>query len=153
MTTQEQNKRQHDRYSTDVKIHFYIPYDLKTKVDFQIEDGQGGLTSSKRYQGSTINISAGGLCFESNVELDASTPLYIELSLPTDEKIIPMEGRVCWSKEIEDGHNYQSGVQLTKICGKKVDESIYFDEKYNVIWSEVLEDVLGSFAKLHKKNF
>jgi hypothetical protein len=143
--------RRHDRYDTEAKIHFIVPYDLTTKVNFQYKKPQPDPALNKRFEGVTKNISAGGICFVSQFKPQRGDGLLIDLFLPNAEKPIPMEGEVKWSKATDDGLSFYTGVQLVKVSGKPVEESIYFDEDHQVIWSAVLDQVLGNFALLHKK--
>jgi len=147
----KENERRHDRYDTEVKIHFYVPYDLATKVNFQHKKPQADPALNKRLSGLTKNISAGGICFVSDYRLERGDVLLIDLFLPNEAKAIAMEGEVKWSKAKENGISFYTGVQITKVGGKPVEESIYFDQDHQVIWSAVLDQVLGNFAILHKK--
>ena len=147
-------KRKYERFDTEVKIHFYVPYDLKTKVNFEIKQTPPA-ASKKKYEGVSRNISAGGICFSSSKKLEKGDGLILEVYLPQTQKPILMEGKVCWSQASRNNlpsvEQFDSGVQLTLVNGKSVEESIYFDHAHQVIWSAVLEMVLGSFSKLHKK--
>ena len=145
--------RRHDRYDTDVKVHFYVPYELKTKINFQFKKPQPDESLNKRFPGISKNISAGGICFVSSQKLENGDYILIDIYLPGIVKPIPMEGEVRWSKVNEEGLQFYSGVQLTKVYDKPVEQSIYFDQEHQVIWSNVLDQVLGSFATLHKKMY
>lgn len=151
--TVSQIQRKHPRFATDVKVSFSVTYDFKTEVDFQIErEKKAG--EAHTYLGFTRNISAEGVCFESPKKLKSGDFLWIELHLPAHNQIIYMEGQVRWSKLSEVSpnapHQYATGVRILKVDGKEVDKTIYFDEAYKVTWSELLERVLGSFAKLNR---
>lgn len=145
--------RRHERYDTDVKVHFYVPYELKTKINFQFKKAQPDPSLNKRFTGITKNISAGGICFVSELRLESGDCILIDIYLPGIEKPISMEGEVRWCRVNEEGLQFYTGVQLLKVYDKPVEESIYFDQEHQVIWSNVLEQVLGSFALLHKKMF
>jgi hypothetical protein len=66
-----------------------------------------------------------------------------------------MEGEVRWSRLISSTpgaiNQYLSGVVIKKIDGKDVEGTIHFDQEYKVNWSQLLERVFGSFAKLCRK--
>lgn len=143
--------RRHDRYDTEVKVHFYVPYEMKTKINFQFKEPQPDESLNRKFSGLTRNISAGGLCFVSDLRLETGDYLLIDIYLPGIEKPIAMEGEIRWCKVNEEGLQFYTGVQLTKVCDNPVENSIYFDQEHQVIWSNVLEQVLGSFALLHKK--
>jgi hypothetical protein len=151
MFRKDNETRRHERYDTEIKIHFYVPYDLTTKINFQYKKPPADPKLDKKFAGLTKNISAGGLCFISDYRLERGDYLLIDLYLPSEAKPIVMEGEVKWSKAKEDGINFYTGVQISKVSGKPVEESIYFDQDHQVIWSAVLDQVLGNFAILHKK--
>ncbi len=153
MQKKNNEARRHDRYDTDIKVHFYVPYEIKTKLNFQFKQHQPDESLNQRFKGLTKNISAGGLCFVSDQRLQSGDYILIDVYLPGVIKPIAMEGEVKWCKVNEDGQLFYSGVQLAKVYEKPVEESIYFDQEHQVIWSNVLEQVLGSFAILHKKLF
>lgn len=153
MTHKKNEVRRHDRYDTNVKVHFYVPYDLKTKVNFKFKEPFPDESLNKKFTGVTKNISAGGICFVSDQRLLKDDCILIDIFLPGVEKPISMEGEVRWSKVSEEGLHFYTGVQLTKVFDKLVEESIYFDQEHQVIWSIVLDQVLGNFALLHKKMY
>ena len=152
---QNDERRRHDRFSTDVKIQFYVPYDLNTKVKFKISDQKKIKQELPQYTGYTRNISAGGICFTSEQELAKGDYLLIDVYVPKVPEPVVMEGVVSWSRVSASkqlpGLQYDAGVHITKVNNKSVEGSIYFDHAHQVIWSEVLESVLGSFSKLFKK--
>ena len=151
MDKKDNEIRRHERYDTEAKIHFFVPYDLTTKVNFQYKKTQQDASLNKRFSGVTKNISAGGLCFISDHKLNRGDYLLIDLYLPNATKPIAMEGEVKWSKAKEDGLNFYTGIQVMKVHDKPVEEGIYYDQDHQVIWSPVLDQVLGNFATLHKK--
>ncbi|MBF0523310.1 MAG: hypothetical protein HQL24_09685 [Candidatus Omnitrophica bacterium] len=64
-----------------------------------------------------------------------------------------MEGAVRWSKPLPPSQpssklRFETGVRLTAVEGHPVEESVYFDKTYKVLWSGVLESVLGGFRLL-----
>ena len=148
-------RRRHDRFSTDVKIQFYVPYDLNTKVKFKVADQKNMKQELPQHTGYTKNISAGGICFTSEWELGKGDYLLLDVFVPQVADPVVMEGVVCWSRVSQSpqlpGLQYDTGVQILKVRDKSVEGSIYFDQAHQVIWSEVLESVLGSFSKLFKK--
>ena len=154
---QTNEKRKYERYDTEVKIHFYVPYNLQTKINFEVKDPPLKESAKKKYEGVSKNISAGGLCFTSDQKLEQGNVLFLEIYLPQTKVPITMEGQVRWcapSVPKSSGHHHQmydTGIQASMVNGKPVEGSIYFDQAHQVIWSEVLEVVLGSFSKLHKK--
>lgn len=153
MTNKGPEQRKFPRFETDVRVHFVLPYDFRTEVDFEVhsetKDGH-----PHKYVGFSKNISAHGLCFESNKEIASGAELWIELHLPDSHEIIYMRGQVCWSQVSvatpEAPKTYLTGVRVGVVDGVDVEQTVYFDQKYHVLWSELLERVLGGFAKARR---
>ncbi|MBF0485191.1 MAG: PilZ domain-containing protein [Candidatus Omnitrophica bacterium] len=150
----DQVQRKFPRFETDVRISFSVPYEFRTEVDFKL-DSEAASHQEHKYIGFSKNISVNGLCFESPKELKNGDKLWIELHLPKCPDLIYMEGEVRWSRLISavpnTPHQYATGVIVRKVDGSQIDETVYFDETYKVMWSQLLERVLGGFARLNKK--
>ncbi len=147
--------RKHSRYDTDIKVHFQLPYDFRTEVDFSLEtEARHG--HPQTYVGFSKNISVQGLCFESNKSINPGDTLWLEVHLPSSDGIIYMQGEVRWCQLVsaspETVKSFVTGIEVKKVDGVDVEETVYFDEKYGVTWSQLLERVLGDFAKVHKKS-
>jgi hypothetical protein len=56
------------------------------------------------------NISVGGLCFKSSVELEEGTQ--IVLSIPIVKPAFRAKGIVAWSRKAKDGDGYDIGVRF-----------------------------------------
>jgi len=152
-------KRKAKRYSTEVKIHFDFAYDLETKVDFELIDKNKKESLSEKYHAVGQNISVEGLCFVTYVKVNENDLLHLEVYLPSAKNPIDMKGEVIWCKPIsssqhhglEGGENqktYQVGVKLLFVDGLSVQETVHYDEEYEVKWSVVLESVFGSYKML-----
>ena len=146
----KKDKRRYERYDTEVKIYFYVTYDVRTKVRFKIV-ARNGKTSSPQYSALSRNVSAEGLCFSSDKKLAPGDYLHLEVLLPGGKKSVPMEGEVRWCLRSPSSKKYDTGVKLGYVSGESVEKSIYHDQAYQVIWSIVLESVLGNFRILEQK--
>jgi hypothetical protein len=149
-------QRKAPRFDTDVKLSFTTAYDFRTEVDYTV-DSEKKRGQAQTYIGFSKNISVGGICFESPKELTSGEYLWIELHLPKHNKLIYIEGEVRWSclatVSPTSPRLFTTGVLVKKVDGSNVEETIYFDEDYKVMWSKLLERVLGGFAQLNKKSF
>ncbi len=149
MTTPEQRK--HLRFDTDVKVHFHVPYNFRTEVDFALNEK----FPAEKYIGFSKNISAYGLCFEANKELKIGDNLWLEMHLPDTKEIIYMQGVARWCQlsvvAPETPKMFLVGVEVKVVDGVDVEQTVYYDQKYGVVWSELLERVLGSYAQLFRK--
>jgi hypothetical protein len=143
MVKSSEEKRVSERFDTEVQVYYKFEYDIKTKVKYQnLQENK----DDKRLAYSK-NVSVAGLCFSSDQELECGDKLYIEVFLPGVNDPIPMEGLVKWSRHTEgDPQGYfSSGIHLVSVRGIPVKDTIYYDETYRVEWSNVLEEVLGSY--------
>jgi len=149
MNDDEEEKRKHERFDTEVQIFYQFDFDLETKVKYEKISKTDKTVLSKKYSATSRNVSAEGISFISNQHVDKGTRLHLEIYLPTSKDPIHMTGDVRWSKDasevVGDAKGYATGVQLRTVAGKSVPESIYFDEEYRVEWSAVLEAVLGNY--------
>lgn len=154
MTPDPQDKRLHERFDTTVQVHFTLPYDFRTEVDFTLE-GERSLHPLPKHIGFSRNISVKGLCFESDQKIEPGQSLWLELHLPHDQNVIYMQAESRWSDLISppeaDRKTFLTGAEVKVVDGEQVDATVYFDEKYHVMWSQLLERVLGGFAKACKK--
>jgi hypothetical protein len=148
-------RREYPRYDTEVKIYFHIQYDIETKVKFKILSSVMKSVKEHKYSGLSLNASAAGLCFVSKKKLKKGDILFIEVFEPKIRRPVKMEGEVRWSHKIAgrpgDAKKYDTGVRLILVNGKSVADSVYFDKKYKIMWSIVLESLFGSFAAAIKK--
>ena len=151
----EKERRKYPRYSTEVKIYFRVHYSLKTKVKFQLIDNSPDKSLSRKYFGVSRDVSAEGMRFSSPKRLRKGNRLYLEMYIPRRRQPVWMMGEVRWSKKLivhpKLPYRYDTGVKLTSIMGESVPRSIYFDKKYKVFWSNVLNYAFGSFRKTLRK--
>ena len=150
-----QDRRKYPRYDTEVKIYFHIEYDIKTRVKFRILESGHGREREHKYSGVSKNASAEGLCFESRKKLQQGELLFIEVYEPKVKGPIKMEWEVRWSekvlRKIKGKAYYDTGVRLFLVNGRSVGDSIYYDKKYKIVWSVVLDSLFGNFAAAIKK--
>jgi len=151
----EQERREYSRYDTEMKIHYQVTYDIRTRVKFQVMDSGNQKISLRKYSGLSKNISVEGLCFITKKKLHKGDAILLEVYVPNIRKPVRMEGQVQWTKKIlapsKQKDMYHTGVKLMSVNGKPVSPSIHFDEKYNIFWDSVLDAVFGSFRKMVRK--
>lgn len=149
-------KRKYERYDTELKLYFDRGFEVETRVEYQLRDKKNDKPLSRKYPALSKNVSAEGLSFLASQQLKQGDYLHLEVYLPTATKSVRMEGEVRWSNPVaadkREGPMFQTGVLLTKVNGEAVDQTIHFDKKYQISWSNVLESVLGNFKDLAKKN-
>src|SRR3989338_6544012 len=91
-------QRKYERYDTEVKVYYFVTYDVKTRVRFQILD-KAHRKNSPQYSAVSKNVSVEGICFLSGKELHKGDCLFLEVLLPGSKAFIPMEGEVRWCRK------------------------------------------------------
>lgn len=151
----KQDKRKYQRYDSELSVYFNVNYDLKTKVIFWFLKQSKDPNSLPKYFAVSKDVSAQGLCFHSEHKLRKNTPLSMEVYVPKREEPVLMTGAVRWSKPFSQknvkGGRFYSGIKLLTVRDKKVEPTIYFDETYKVVWSNVLESIFGSYRQAAQK--
>jgi len=72
--------------------------------------------------GTTIDISAVGICLKTRAKLDVGQELAIHLRLPDEEKIL-IHTEVVWVKELESFMDREYSIGIKIIDALKTDES------------------------------
>ena len=146
MTDQPSNKRQYERYETEAKVYFKVSYNINTLVKFKLLDKIRQRIAPQSYSAISKNVSAQGLCFLSDKDLKPGDALLMEVYLPGGNIRVMMEGEVRWcQKDADHPNKFDTGVKLLSVNGQDVDSSIHKDPSYNVVWSVVLESILGNY--------
>jgi len=151
MPRRTKEHRKSNRFETDVKVFFHYPYDINTKVDYQLRDKTTPKLLSPKYPGVSKNVSAEGFCFHSAQKLRGGDNLLIEVHLPGDSSAIALEGTVRWCQSTTKEEGFDTGVKLLTVNGQSVHETIHFDERYHIEWSAVLEAILGKYRIISQR--
>ncbi len=145
-------KRKYDRYETDVKIQFYVNFNIHTKINYRIKDKNKILFSKKKYSAISKNVNVEGLCLTSERLLKKEDALLMEVYIPSSQQPILMEGQVRWSQPVDQRSSrkklYDTGVRLITVNGESVEKSIFIDPVHHITWSIVLESIYGGFKHL-----
>lgn len=151
MSYHGKERRRYQRYDMEAKMHFYVDYELQTRIKFQVDGENKDRAHAGGYKGVSRNVSANGLRFSSDKKLKKGDKLHIDLYLPKRQRPILMTGQVRWSEKFycapSAKYRFDTGVKLLTIKGRSVRQSIYFDREYHVFWSKVLDSVFGGFRK------
>ncbi len=146
MDHSRKEKRQFERFETDKEVFFTVSYEIRTKVNFQIVDQKSEKILPPKYPAISRNVSAPGVCFSSLKQLETGDLLILEVYALESREPIFMEGEVKWSRPAAgDEGRFETGVQIMTVEGRRVEETFYHDERHRVVWSAVLESVLGNF--------
>ncbi len=148
---QPPEKRKYERYDAQVRLYFDLPFDVETKVKYQLLDKDHKKTISRKYAALSKNVSAEGVSFVSARPLKKGDYLNLEIYLPNTSEPVRMEGEVCWSKDVHGDKNFQTGILLKTVNGKPVQETIHFDQEYKVNWSIVLDSILTKYKNIVKE--
>ena len=92
----------------------YPRFELKVSAKYKIIQQEGVFEASK-----TRNISAEGLCFESDKKLDIGTRVNLEVDLKDGEGVVSLIGEVRWLSTVKAPDSkktrYLNGVKLIDI--------------------------------------
>jgi hypothetical protein len=149
---QNSEQRQAERYdkSLDVTIDFH--YRATTEMQYQIRDED---PHSAKYPAVSKNICATGLCLTSHQQLKKGQHLHLEVFLPSGRAPIHMDGEVCWcslSSSKGAKNLFDAGVRVEKVEGQSVEPTVHLDAEHQILWSNVLESIFGTFRILmHEK--
>ena len=152
MEDRDLNRRKYPRYDTEMEVYFKVRYDTHIRIEFQVIESHHEGSIAPKYFGLCNNVSAEGLLIVSKKKLAKDDILMLEVYDPIIKNPIKMEGQVRWCEKCpgpsKEHDMVYTGVQITMVNGKPVVDSLYFDKKYMVVWSAVLESVFGTFAAL-----
>ena len=62
--------------------------------------------------GETVNISGGGICFETSEEMPEGGMVVLEIDLPNFPSSVVALGRVVWSRLIAGSGAYETGLEF-----------------------------------------
>lgn len=92
----------------------YPRFELKVQAKYRVLDPKEFCSV-----GSTRNISAEGICFESDEVLKVGTYVHLEVNLGDEESTASLIGRVVWFSEVKDvglkKRRYINGLKLIDI--------------------------------------
>ena len=144
-----QDKRKFDRVPVGTDVFFQLSVDVKTQVNFQIIDRELNRPLSRKYLALSKNVSIEGVCFSSLKKLEEGELLVVEIVSPASKQPVQMKGQVRWSRKLTppefDDNKFDTGVKILEINGRPIDATYTRDAEKKVVWSGVLEAVMGSF--------
>ncbi len=144
-----QDKRKFDRVPIGTDVFFQLSFEVKTQVNFQIVDRDLNRPLSRKYLALSKNVSIEGLCFSSLKKLEEGELLVIEIVSPASKQPVRMKGLVRWSRKLTppefDDNKFDTGVKIIEISGRPLDATYTRDAEKKVVWSGVLEAVMGNF--------
>ena len=151
MDNKNPEKRKFERFNTGKEVFFQITYDVKTKVAFQVMDKEAGKALSRKYLALSKNVNAEGMCFTCTRKLDPGDILLLEVNSMSSKEPIHMKGEVKWSEknylDQEEYNKYSTGVRMISVEDKPIAETYQCNENNEIVWSGVLEAVLGNFQQ------
>ncbi len=97
-----------------------------TKLRVELASPDDGLRKKDKAQ--SINISRGGLCLFSNVNLPIGTKIDIDVKLPQSADLINAAAKVVWVKKVSNitGFKYKVGLKYEKIDRNKLNKMMSF---------------------------
>lgn len=129
----------------------------KTKVHLKATEEKSAETD---YLGFIKNISVDGLCFSTDAAYENGQIVEMEVDLPGADKSIHMEGEVQWNESVDlkgkknqdnELATFKTGIKVFEVDGKRVCETVHFEENYQLQWSIVLDSIFGNFRLILNK--
>ena len=149
MNPKPPEQRKFERYSTEVEVLFQVAYPLRTKMNFQIIDQESGELHTSKYSAVSKNVGIEGFGFTTNFRLSQGEHIFLEVFIEEKKDPVPMEGQVRWTRQCfpstDKERRFDTGVKIISVKGQPVSETFLRDENNEVVWSGVLEAVLGDF--------
>ena len=95
----------------------YARLDIRSKINFSIQETPEKETPLERFRGIGKNIGAEGLLFSCDKKLATGTLLDLEIIFSKKPDPIYLTGKVRWCKEIGDSEKktFEVGVQFSSI--------------------------------------
>jgi len=95
----------------------YARLDIRSKINFSIQETPDKETPKERFRGIGKNIGAEGLLFSCDKKLGEGTLLDLEILFPEKTDTIFISGEVRWCKEntSSDKNTYDIGVKFSSI--------------------------------------
>ena len=143
------NNRLHKRHELQRTDGEKFVYDLTTRMKYHLqhEDAE----NLEDHDATIKNLSVNGLCFVADEQFNIGDPIFIDAIITDDEDVV-MTGTVAWCMPFPIDETptkyFSTGVELQEIEGKKVVDTIYYDEEYHVEWSDVLEKIFGRYREI-----
>lgn len=155
MNQKSSEQRKFKRYSSEVEVIFQVAYPFQADMNFQIIDSESGEPQTSKYQASSKNIGVEGLCFTTSFRLEQGEKISLEVMVPGQKKNIPMEGVIRWSRQCfppGKERKYDSGIKILTVNGKPLSETFEYDDSKQIVWSAVLQTILGDSKEEAKKD-
>jgi hypothetical protein len=84
---------------------------LKDSCRIRFRRVESGAIPVEGNEALTVNISGGGICFESGEPVEPGSLVAIELTLPEFESAVVSLGRAVWCEELGEGR-FQVGMEF-----------------------------------------
>jgi len=147
-------RRRDVRIKTNVKVCYHVAFDIDAKVKYQVISNEEKLGNKKKYNAVTKNVSAEGVCFICDRQLEKGSVLSIELKEPNKKLSVSLQGKIRWCHEfIADSNKkneFHVGVKVNLVNDASVYDSIVEYEDAKMRWSILLETIYGKYEDFNK---
>lgn len=93
----------------------YLRFNAESKIDVKIREVSGEEKPSSAIEAITKNLSVEGIRFKSKKKLKPGAVVKLEITIPLYKSPLHLEGKVIWSKQLEDEKDkdiFDTGVKL-----------------------------------------
>ncbi len=94
--------------------------DEENKAVIEFADDKAGSSKKTSINALTQNISLSGVRLQSDSSFPVDTKVTLKITLSKSKKILKLNGKVKWVKDIQDGELYEMGVEFIEALPNKV---------------------------------
>ncbi len=92
----------------------------ENKALIELVEGKTASAKKTGINALTQNISLSGVRLQSNNSFPVDTKVNLQITLSKSKKILKLNGKVKWVKDIQDGELYEMGVEFIEALPHKV---------------------------------
>jgi len=92
----------------------------ENKAVIKLVEGKADSANKISINALTQNISLSGVRVQSDKSFPVDTNVNLQLTLSRSKKILKLNGKVKWVKDVEDGELYEMGVEFIEALPYKI---------------------------------
>jgi len=92
----------------------------ENKAVIELAEGKTESADKISINALTQNISLSGVRLQSDKSLPVDTHVNLQITLSKSKKLIKLNGKVKWIKDIQDGELYEMGVEFIEALPHKI---------------------------------
>jgi len=94
--------------------------DEENKAVIELAEGKADSANKISINALTQNISLSGVRLQSDKSFPVDTDVNLQITLSKSKKLLKINGKVKWVKDVQDGELYEIGVEYVEALPHKV---------------------------------